>query len=87
MSQTHKTFQATCPTSGPLAACATLTAATGPTSSRRTSTVGSGPRTKLVSAPPTVPPSATGLAPEGSAPRGLSLTTGSRFSRWLIFQA
>ena len=44
----------------------------------------SGPPTRLVSARPTVPPSTTGPAPEGSAPRDPSLTTGSRFSRWLI---
>ena len=44
----------------------------------------SGPPTRLVSARPTVPPSTTGPALEGSAPRGPSLITGSRFSRWLI---
>jgi len=36
-------FQATCPISGPLVACVTLTAVIGQISSLRTSTAGSGP--------------------------------------------
>ena len=72
-------------TSGPPVVSVTLTVATGRTSSRRTSTAGSGRRTRLVSVQPTVPPSTTGPALEVSAPRDLSQTTENRFSRLVTF--
>merc|ERR1712200_127089 len=71
----------TCRTSGHLVACATLTAATVPTSSPRTSTAGSGPPTRLVSPPPTPTPSTTGPAPEDSGLPAASPTTGNRSSK------
>ena len=73
--------QATFLTSGPLVVSVTLMVATVPTSSRRTSTVGSGRQTRLVSVQPMVPPSTTGPALEVSAPRDLSRTTENKFSR------
>ena len=73
--------QATFLTSGPLAVSVTLTAAIVPTSSQRTSTVGSGRQTRLASVQPMDPLSTTGPALEASAHRGLSLTTENRSSR------
>ena len=68
-------------TSGPPVVSVTLMVATAPTSSQRTSTGGSGRRTRLVSVQPMVPPSMTGPALEVSAPRDLSRTTENKFSR------
>merc|ERR1711953_1589487 len=66
-------------TSGPPAVSVTLTAATGPTSSPRTSTAGSGPPPRGPCPPPTPPgPSTTG--PTLGVWAYSSLTTGSKLS-------
>merc|ERR1712203_391258 len=67
---------------GPPAGSVTSTAATGPTSSPRTSTVGSGRPTRLASLPLAAGQlSTTGAPPGASTHGGPSRTTGSRSSR------